>query len=454
MTDPDSKITITLKGERAQKGISLDAFDGFIKHFTNALRYHYRASKAEPARKPGHPLSNEQLATSFRLVGFRVGSAIAVLSPPLSNRETDSLLESDVPTLAWTNVDDLLATAEAGGHLEDAVTTELESATRCLGKNGSFAVDYRSRSGSRAHTFDLPGLAQLRAPQSVDAPRPHTITGKLHAIDLEPGQVAIRTASGVDWRCSYPDDLEQHVLALIGNRVWARGTGKTTSARAGTLDVAEIHADAVYEQTALFTGLPLPIEELMAGQTIGGPQGWLHSPIPSGSPTRRVSGSSRRFSPRLTDGGRAAPQVILCDTTFVSLQEISERKPEAIAHWPSNVLNRIDSAILAVSVFTLAEIRAGRIAANWGQRRSERQERLLAAYVTVPLDEDILNEYATLHAWSSRGHKTPHNDMWIAATAITRRFPLVSCDEHFEKLAESHELEHIYLPRYLPCSTF
>ena len=72
------------------------------------------------------------------------------------------------------------------------------------------------------------------------------------------------------------------------------------------------------------------------------------------------------------------PEVILCDTTFVSLQEASQRKPETTAHWSHAVLTRIDGAIQAVSVFTLAEIRAGRIAASWGQRRSERQERLLA----------------------------------------------------------------------------
>ena len=142
------------------------------------------------------------------------------------------------------------------------------------------------------------------------------------------------------------------------------------------------------------------------------------------------------------------PEVILCDTTFVSLHETSERKPDATAHWPRNVVSRINSAILAVSVFTLAEIRAGRIAGNWGQRRSERQERLLAAFVTIPLDEDTLNEYAALHAWSVRGHPTPHNDMWIAATAIARGFPLVSCDTHFDAIAGTHGLEHIYLPRH------
>ena len=273
MTKLNSRITLTLKGERATEGISLDAFDTFITHFLSALRYNYRASKAEPTRRTGHPLSKEQLATSFRLVGFSVGSAIAVLEPPLTGGEPDSLLDSDVHTLAWTNVDNLLATANAGSYLEDDVAAELETATRCLGKDGSFAVDYRSGRRSTAHTFDLPGLARLRPPQSVDACRPHTITGNLHAIDLEPGQVAIRTASGVDWRCSYPDGLEEHVLAMVGTRVWARGTGKSTSTRAGTLDVAEIHPVAVYEQTALFTGLPVPINELMARQAIGSPQG-------------------------------------------------------------------------------------------------------------------------------------------------------------------------------------
>jgi predicted nucleic acid-binding protein len=40
----------------------------------------------------------------------------------------------------------------------------------------------------------------------------------------------------------------------------------------------------------------------------------------------------------------------------------------------------------------------------------------------------------------------PHNDMWIAATAISRRFPLVSCDQDFGRIAGPFPLEHIYLP--------
>jgi hypothetical protein len=44
------------------------------------------------------------------------------------------------------------------------------------------------------------------------------------------------------------------------------------------------------------------------------------------------------------------------------------------------------------------------------------------------------------------GNAMPHNDMWIAATAISRRFPLVSCDQDFDRIAGPFPLEHIYLP--------
>jgi predicted nucleic acid-binding protein len=114
----------------------------------------------------------------------------------------------------------------------------------------------------------------------------------------------------------------------------------------------------------------------------------------------------------------AAPETILCDTSFIGFQE---RGDAATAHWDRAVVARLDAAILAVSVFSLAEIRAGRIYAGWRQRRCDEQEARLAAFLTVPLDEAILDVYAELHAWSLRGHRTSHNDLWIASTAIAWR---------------------------------
>jgi len=119
-------------------------------------------------------------------------------------------------------------------------------------------------------------------------------------------------------------------------------------------------------------------------------------------------------------------EIILCDTTFVSLQERAGQRPETIAHWPHEALDRVDHAILALSVFSLAEIRAGRIYAGWGETRSERQEARLRAFLLVPLDEAILDQYARLHAWNLKGHSIQHNDLWIAASAISRTLPLVS----------------------------
>jgi predicted nucleic acid-binding protein len=109
-------------------------------------------------------------------------------------------------------------------------------------------------------------------------------------------------------------------------------------------------------------------------------------------------------------------------------------------------VNRLDVAILALSVVSLAEIRAGRIHAGWGQGRSEQQEARLSAFLRIPLDEDILDQYALLHAWNLKGHNIEHNDLWVAASAMSRGMPLVSCDRHHEAIERDHPLHLIYLP--------
>ena len=141
-------------------------------------------------------------------------------------------------------------------------------------------------------------------------------------------------------------------------------------------------------------------------------------------------------------GSAAEPETIVCDTSFIGVQE---RAGGARPNWPQAVVDRLDAAVLAISVISLAEVRAGRIYANWGRERSDRQEARLAAFLQVPLDEATLDIYAEIHAWSLRGNAIPHNDMWIAATAISRRFALVSCDQDFDRIAGPFPLDHIYL---------
>jgi predicted nucleic acid-binding protein len=141
-----------------------------------------------------------------------------------------------------------------------------------------------------------------------------------------------------------------------------------------------------------------------------------------------------------------SPEVILCDSSFVGYQERALVVPATVAHWTPSDVARVDAAILAISVIALAEIRAGRVYANWGSKRCDAQDARLAAFLAVPLDDKVVDKYVALHAWSKKGHSTPHNDMWIAATALARALPLASCDKHFEAIAQDHGLTHIYFP--------
>lgn len=134
-----------------------------------------------------------------------------------------------------------------------------------------------------------------------------------------------------------------------------------------------------------------------------------------------------------------APETILCDTSFVSVVQ-ARGVPLA---WPANTRARLDAAVLAISVVTLAELRDGHIYANWGARRRSSAERLIAAYLWVPLDMAIVNECARLRAaCRSSAVTVPDNDIWIAATANSRTWPLASCDKHFDSIPD---VDHIRL---------
>jgi predicted nucleic acid-binding protein len=134
-----------------------------------------------------------------------------------------------------------------------------------------------------------------------------------------------------------------------------------------------------------------------------------------------------------------AAETILCDTTFVSAVQSGGVRPD----WPAGTQTRLDAAVLAINVVTLAELRDGHIYARWGQRRRDHAERLIASYLLVPLDMATVNECARLRAESRRsGITVPDNDVWIAATANSRGWPLVSCDKHFDVIPD---LDHIRL---------
>lgn len=252
--------------------MTLAAFDNFVGHFLSALRYHFRASTAAPIKKSGRPFGKDDLATAFRLTAFRTGSGIVTLAPPSTEDETAPAL-ANVPTLAWENLADLLDSVAEQELLDQAVVAELDAARRALGGDGRFSVELAGSTRRRRQMFDEARIEQLRRPAEPSPAQAQAIVGLLHAIDLEPDKVGIRTASGLEWSCRYPAELEREVLKLIGSRVWVRGSGRTTSSRGGSLDIEEIHSVPAYEQTSLFTGTPISLQQLMNAQHVERPQG-------------------------------------------------------------------------------------------------------------------------------------------------------------------------------------
>lgn len=88
----------------------------------------------------------------------------------------------------------------------------------------------------------------------------------------------------------------------------------------------------------------------------------------------------------------AAPETILCDTSFVSVAQSADQRashPETVKVWPASTVSRLNGAILAISVITLAELRDGHIYANWGAARRARAEVIIGSYLLVPLDMAI-----------------------------------------------------------------
>lgn len=102
---------------------------------------------------------------------------------------------------------------------------------------------------------------------------------------------------------------------------------------------------------------------------------------------------------------------------------------------------------------TLAESRAGYLMADWGPNRIRQDERRLQAWGLLPLDGQILNEWARLRAQSAAiGLKIGDNDLWIAATASSYDAPLVTCDLDQRRI-QRFLPEVIYLPRHPPADT-
>lgn len=91
----------------------------------------------------------------------------------------------------------------------------------------------------------------------------------------------------------------------------------------------------------------------------------------------------------------------------------------------------------AISVVTLAELKAGVLAARDTETRAARLATLdvLADVEVIPVDEQAALAWARMRVHlAESGRKMNVNDVWIAATAASRGLPVVTQDDDFAPL--------------------
>lgn len=272
MTEVDNKqITLTIKGARAERGVSLSDFESFIDNFLAALRDYDRAGRGEPTKKSGHPDRRAEAVTAFRLIGFQTGSGVATIEPELVSADDDQLAVGDVPLSLAT----LCALAEdlaAERSLPVPVLDALGKACRSVGADGSVAIAI-GPAAIEPIVVDSGLLDRVAlARDAVADEEVRSVSGRLHLLDLEPDRLGIRTAGGVEWSCKYPEALEEHVKSLLDRIVWVEGSGKLTSPLRGSMAIERIEPVDV-EQSSLFTPSPVDEAVLLARQGIDAPQG-------------------------------------------------------------------------------------------------------------------------------------------------------------------------------------
>jgi tRNA(fMet)-specific endonuclease VapC len=108
-----------------------------------------------------------------------------------------------------------------------------------------------------------------------------------------------------------------------------------------------------------------------------------------------------------------------------------------------NLLN--DKNNLIVSVVTIGEVKAFAKKNQWGDSKINRMLKLLDNFLVADINiENVIERYANLDAFSQgrlanfksnfSARNMGKNDLWIAATASTYNFILITTDKDFDHL--------------------
>jgi hypothetical protein len=274
MVRKPERIVLHLEGEESEQGLALDNLEEFLGSLRQALRDFDRVRRLEHPRKPGHPEKRAEMVTAFRLLEFKpVGSNQLVVEPIAAEGAEAETLDLETPSLAVDNFVGMLTALDSSEPIDSVVTEALERALLALGPSGRVRVELpRSVHVKRRFTIDRALIARAAVPRASEEQAPVTATGRLYAINLERRTVGIRAASGIEWTCRYPAELDVLVKRLLDSRVSVRGYG-TVRGRRGNVEVTELEPLYEWEQSSLFTDESVALSELLARQGVTGPQG-------------------------------------------------------------------------------------------------------------------------------------------------------------------------------------
>jgi predicted nucleic acid-binding protein len=92
-----------------------------------------------------------------------------------------------------------------------------------------------------------------------------------------------------------------------------------------------------------------------------------------------------------------------------------------------------------LSVITLAELRAGILAAKDTDTRARRMNSLdsYSSVPALPVDERVAEHWARLrYRLAETGRRSNVNDLWIASIALANNLPVVTQDSDFDVLSD------------------
>lgn len=233
-------VQIHLEGENVGEGeIGLDALAGFIDGFQATLR---RLVQLRLGKPPAVGRLPEQLrqALDLRLVGFGKGSATLLVRPGA---------EDTWGSPGASAMEELgRRVADPESQWDEGTTEALEQARRSLGKGGRFTVQGE---GMRANV-DEKVIARLRsrAAQVMPEVGERTVIGWLHMADVQPNEVVVKTAHGVEWRCHFPPEMKPRIIELLDQVVVVEGPGRAKD-RTGELTIERIRSSVpeAYQMT-------------------------------------------------------------------------------------------------------------------------------------------------------------------------------------------------------------